>query len=62
MRHRSRRPLLDTLWRPRVALGLVALCVGGTGAALVADTSADAEGDEAECDAGPPEGVEQGTT
>jgi hypothetical protein len=24
--------------------------------------AADAEGDEAECDAGPPEGVEQGTT
>lgn len=41
MRHRSRRPLLDTLWRPRVALGLAALCVGGTGAAVVADTSAD---------------------
>ena len=41
MRHRSRRPLLDTLWRPRVAAGLAALCVGGTGAALVADTSAE---------------------
>ena len=41
MRHRSRRPLLDLLWRPRVALGLAALCVGGTGAALVVDTSAD---------------------
>jgi hypothetical protein len=41
MRHRSRRPLLDTLWRPRVALGLAALCVGGTGAALVVEKSAD---------------------
>ena len=41
MRHRSRRPLHDLLWRPRVALGLAALCVGGTGAALVVDTSAD---------------------
>ncbi len=41
MRHRSRRPLLDTFWRPRVALGLAALCVGGTGAALVVETSAD---------------------
>ena len=29
MRHRSRRPLFDTLARPRLAVGLAALCVGG---------------------------------
>ena len=41
MRHRSRRPLLDTLARPRLAAGLAALCVGGAGTALVVGTSAD---------------------
>ena len=41
MRHRSRRPLFDTLARPRLAVGLAALCVGGAGAALVVGTSAD---------------------
>ena len=41
MRHRSRRPLFDTLARPRLAVGLAALCVGGAGAALVVSTSAD---------------------
>jgi hypothetical protein len=41
MRHRSRRPLVDTLARPRLAVGLAALCVGGAGAALVVGTSAD---------------------
>ena len=41
MRHRSRRPLLDTLARPRLAAGLAALCFGGAGAALVVTTSAD---------------------
>jgi hypothetical protein len=41
MRHRSRRPLLDTLARPRLAVGLAALCVGGAGAALLVSTSAD---------------------
>jgi hypothetical protein len=41
MRHRSPRPLLDTLARPRLAVGLAALCVGGAGAALVVSTSAD---------------------
>jgi hypothetical protein len=41
MRHRSRRPLVDRLARPRLAVGLAALCVGGAGAALVVGTSAD---------------------
>jgi hypothetical protein len=41
MRHRSRRPLVDTLARPRLAVGLAALCVGGAGAVLVVGTSAD---------------------
>jgi len=41
MRHRSRRPLIDTLARPRLAVGLAALCVGGAGAALAVSTSAD---------------------
>ena len=67
MRHRSRRPLFDTLARPRLAVGLAALCVGGAGATLVVGTSADehtadAEGGEPGCEPRTGEGVEQGTT
>jgi hypothetical protein len=40
MRHLSRRPLLDALARPRLAVGLAALCAGGAGAVVVG-TSAD---------------------
>jgi hypothetical protein len=41
MRHRSRRPLLDTFARPRLAAGLAVLCAGAAATAALVAASAD---------------------